>query len=359
MASIYRLGTKWRAQVRLKGKPSQSEVFDTRQEAVVWARRLEGAMHKTSPSEGAVLYSELQSKYLSHLTRCGYTKQQVLAKLNEYWKDWRLGDITSQSISDYALKRQRDGLAPSTVLTELIYMGVALQHGGILTGNQEALRVKVSIAGAIKTLRNIGAVGDAKQRKRRPSEEELKKLEEFFFYRPRSQTPMWGIIQFAIATAMRLGEICGPGGVVWEDLDEVGRLITIRARKDPVDPLGYDEVIPLLSATAVGGKTLDPVAIILAQKTARRRQGRIFPFSENTVSQAFTIACRQLGIEDLHFHDLRHDAISRLFEAGYSIPEVAKVSGHKSWKNLQRYTQISPEHLHDKAAKLESTSGNI
>ena len=54
-----------------------------------------------------------------------------------------------------------------------------------------------------------------------------------------------------------------------------------------------------------------------------------------------------LAIPDLHFHDLRHEGVSRMFEAGYAIQQVAVVSGHKSWNQLKRYTQIKPESLHD------------
>ena len=54
----------------------------------------------------------------------------------------------------------------------------------------------------------------------------------------------------------------------------------------------------------------------------------------------------ELKIEDLHFHDLRHEGTSRLFEAGFSIEQVALVTGHKDWKMLRRYTHLKPEHLH-------------
>jgi site-specific recombinase XerD len=58
-----------------------------------------------------------------------------------------------------------------------------------------------------------------------------------------------------------------------------------------------------------------------------------------------------LKIKNLHFHDLRHEATSRLFEAGFSIEQVALVTGHKDWKMLRRYTHLRPEHLHSAAAK--------
>jgi len=47
-----------------------------------------------------------------------------------------------------------------------------------------------------------------------------------------------------------------------------------------------------------------------------------------------------LGIDDLHFHDLRHEGCSRLFELGWTIPQVASVSGHRSWQSLKRYSHL-------------------
>jgi integrase len=72
----------------------------------------------------------------------------------------------------------------------------------------------------------------------------------------------------------------------------------------------------------------------------RRKDERIFPYDNATVSTAFTRACKVLGIVDLHFHDLRHEGISRLFEMGKTIPQAASISGHRSWAMLQRYAHL-------------------
>ncbi|MGT2493162.1 tyrosine-type recombinase/integrase [Cupriavidus basilensis] len=72
------------------------------------------------------------------------------------------------------------------------------------------------------------------------------------------------------------------------------------------------------------------------------------PYGAPTFSSLFPRACNALGIVDLRFHDLRHEGVSRLFEAGYSIEQVALISGHKDWKQLQRYTQIKAKNLHRK-----------
>lgn len=351
MASIYRLGTKWRAQVRLKDKPSRSEVFTTKAEAVAWARGIEGALHNKNASDEFVLYSAIHEKYFAGLARCGDTKRTVCEALNKYWGTFRLAEITGHSVSEYASRRQRDGVAPSTILTDLVYMGVVLRHGGILADSEEALRARLRLGSAVTTLRNLKVVASSRRRERRPTEDELKKLEEFFFYRKLSQVPMWDIVLFAICTALRLGEIVGPGGIVWGNYDEEHRLLSVLNRKDPEEQNGRDDIIPLLHGpVTVAGKLIDPVEIMLRQKTARDRQPttRVFPFAEGTITQSFKKACKETKIPDLHFHDLRHEAISRLFEHGYSIPEVAKVSGHRSWKNLERYTQINPKLLHSK-----------
>ena len=61
-------------------------------------------------------------------------------------------------------------------------------------------------------------------------------------------------------------------------------------------------------------------------------------------------ACDALGIVDLHFHDLRHEGTSRLFDDGFAVQEVALVTGHKSWAHLKRYTNLRPESLHQRAS---------
>lgn len=61
-----------------------------------------------------------------------------------------------------------------------------------------------------------------------------------------------------------------------------------------------------------------------------------------------------LAIDDLHFHDFRHEATSRLFEAGYDIPEVAQFTLHESWATLKRYTHLRPERVRERVARTHS-----
>lgn len=111
-------------------------------------------------------------------------------------------------------------------------------------------------------------------------------------------------------------------------------MLTVRDRKDPREKQGNDQRIPLL---AVSG--YDPMALIEAQRAVRGNEDdRIFPHNHKSVSTVFTRACQALKIIDLHFHDLRHEGTSRLFEAEFRIEQVALVTGHRDWKMLRRYT---------------------
>ena len=67
---------------------------------------------------------------------------------------------------------------------------------------------------------------------------------------------------------------------------------------------------------------------------------RVFPYNPKSIGANFTRACQIRGLHDLHFHDLRHEATSRLFERGYDIPQVAQFTLHESWTTLKRYTHL-------------------
>jgi integrase len=140
--------------------------------------------------------------------------------------------------------------------------------------------------------------------------------------RPQS-VPMQKVVAFAIFSTRRMEEITR---IEWRDYDK--NRVLVRDMKHPGDKAGNDtwcELVPEASAIIDG---------------MPRRSKQIFPYSTDAIGAAFTRACRVLGIEDLHFHDLRHDGVSRLFEMGRTVPLAASVSGHRSWSSLQRYTHI-------------------
>ena len=367
MASIYRVGHNWRAQVRLAGRPSVSQVFPTKAEAIRWARS-EEAKTESDLDGGKRPYTLATAieGYRDTLGHIGTSKASVLNILSNNLGTMRLAELTSKVIVQYAKDRlsgkataqgsvqyaKRKGrppankvAGPATVLQDLVYLGTVLRHSSVVLNSKDAAVAAAHCSAAITTLRHGRMVMESERRERRPTEDELIRLEQFFDNRPRSQVPMSDIMHFAICTAMRLGEIVE---LRWEDYNPEDRTIWVRGRKDPSKSSGRDDRIPLISGhVAINRVPICPIEIMARQKTAKKKTGRIFPYAGQTITLSFSQAVDKLGISDLHFHDLRHEGISRLFEAGFQIPQVALVSGHKSWRNLQRYTNLAPESLHN------------
>lgn len=355
MASIYRLGTKWRAQVRLAGQPTRSQVFDTQKEAKDWARD-EEAKKLSDLGDGGKPHTvaSLIETYQGTLLKKASSRDQSLFVAKTYLGHYRLAELTTKVFLDFIQKRRttrfnvrkqgRPGTpGPATVMQDITYLKTALKHGAVILDSRDAEVALVRIQKAIATGRHQGSIADSDRRDRRPTVEELMKLERHFYYRPKSKVPMWDIVLFAMATAMRLGEIVGPGGIVHEDLNEAERNLWVRKRKDPTTKDGRDDLVPLHAGPLIYREsTIDPLNIIKQQFTARFGSGRIFPYSEQTIGNSFARATSDCGIKDLIFHDLRHEGISLMFEWGLGIADVATVSGHKDWKNLKRYTHIRP-----------------
>jgi integrase len=354
MANITKVGARYRAFVRRKGEKPISKYFTSKPEAQKWARAQEVEVDRgrsTAPGLRLTI-AHLVDTYIENVPHAfGRTKVWNIEMIKDRLGALRLEELTVPAINTFIQKREREGAGPATNLQTLSYLRTVIRHGGALAGAGQAVPVALATLGiTCDALVHAGRIAPSKERSRRPTEEELIMLMDHFDARLRSSINMTDIMLFAVSTTMRLGEITGLGGIVWEDLSEEDRTIWVRARKDPTMPGGRDMLVPLPSGpVVVAGQIIDPIAILLRQKTARLRTGRIFPYAEHTISNAFERACTQLKITDLRFHDMRHDAISRLFQAGWTIPKVAAVSGHKSWKNLQRYTQLD-------AALLSSNS---
>jgi integrase len=97
---------------------------------------------------------------------------------------------------------------------------------------------------------------------------------------------------------------------------------------------------------------LSPAALELLDKLPRSTTGKVLPVERLTLYHAFSYACDRAKIRNFTFHDLRHEALSRLAERGdFSVLELAAVSGHKTLQMLKRYTHLQAERLADKLAK--------
>lgn len=335
MASILNINGRWRAQVRRKGHPAYTETFTTKAQAQEWARRIEAQIEAGKRPDGrAVLgraylvrdaiedYRKLRAH--SRPVRDDSNDHYMLKKLALH-----LGDLDALSLSvddlvGFARARSEEGAGPYTVNMDVGKLGTVLR----LVSGVKHLNLPDVVAAARPVLNHLGLIGGGGLRERRPSEDELVRV--LVWLRERKGQVYADAVRFAVLTAMRRAEYCR---IVWEDVDAVRQMVLVRERKHPRSKKSNDEWVPLLNGAW---------ELIQAQPT---RQGLIFPVHPQTISKYFRQACEALCIPDLQLRDMRHEGVSQLFECGYSIPEVALVSGHKKWDTLKRYTQLKPDEL--------------
>jgi integrase len=184
------------------------------------------------------------------------------------------------------------------------------------------------------TLKHFKLDATSQERDREPTDHELALLYAHWAASKLQRIPMETLCRFALASAMRLGEICG---LMVEDVNREAHEVVIRDRKDPRNKIGNDQTVPLL----------DDAWAIVAPLIEGRTTGKIFMINAGSASVAFTRACAALEIKNLHFHDLRHRATASLFAQGLDIPRVALLTGHKTWAQLRRYTNIKPSDVRD------------
>ncbi len=330
--------TGYHAQVTIKrsGKIVRRETrtFDRRQAASAWLEKRETELAKPGAVERQNVpdpkLSAVIDRYVEESVKeIGRTKAQVLATIKNFdVADLKCSEVSSEKLVAFAKELP---VQPQTV-------GNYLSHlGSIFTVARPAWGYPLdpqAMDDALVVTKKLGLSSKSRERDRRPTLPELDLLMHHFgrirAHRPRS-APMQQIIAFAIFSTRRQEEITR---IAWTDFEAAAppshpdARILIRDMKHPGDKQGNDDFCDL---------PLEATAIIEAMP---RKAKEIFPYSVDAVSAAFTRACKLLGIDDLHFHDLRHDGISRLFEMGKTIPQAASVSGHRSWSSLKRYSHL-------------------
>ena len=319
--------------IKRKGSPTYREArsFDRRTAAIAWAKKrtneVRNAPDPMALKKRAVTLSDAIGTYVNQSIRqIGRTKAQVLRTIKDYdIADMPCEEIRSHDIIEFAqeLAVSRSPATVQNYLSHLSAIFAIAQPAWGIPLNEQAMRDAFKVAG------RLGITSKSRSRDRRPTLEELGHLMELFqkkhANRP-SSVPMHYVTAFAIFSTRRQEEITR---ITWDDLDPEGKRIMVRDMKHPGDKIGNDVRCDLP----------DPAFAII--DAMPRTDERIFPYSTDAISAAFTRACKVLGIEDLRFHDLRHEGVSRLFELGFSIPQAASVSGHRSWQSLQRYTHLS------------------
>jgi len=137
----------------------------------------------------------------------------------------------------------------------------------------------------------------------------------------------YSIVVLALETAMRQGEILN---LSWEHINLKSRIAHLLETKN-----GTKRDVPLSL------RARDALIRLGVQS-----RGKVFNYTSRGIKSTWRFMRIKLAIEDLHFHDLRHEAVSRLFEMGtLDVMEIAAISGHKSLSMLKRYTHLSAQKL--------------
>ncbi|MDP9125307.1 MAG: site-specific integrase [Pseudomonadota bacterium] len=254
--------------------------------------------------------------------------------------------LTPADVAKWRDKRLEEGASPQTVRHDLNTLSVVLG---------EAVR-EWGVEGLVNVVRDVRKPPQAVGRSRRLSEPELTYLLRAAVYVPPRGGRLPGrglapIIKLAVETSMRLGELLS---LEWKRIDFGSRVAFLPTTKN-----GESRSVALSGAAVAALKQMD---------NPRRADGRVFDWMQSDSFVGHFIRCvaraRALyeadcaasgetpGAEflaDLRFHDLRHEAASRLFEKGLNPMEVASMTGHKSMQMLKRYTHVEAAKV---AAKL-------
>lgn len=336
----------WKALVRKTGWPSTSKSFRLKRDAEDWGRRIEDEMARSvfvqrSPSEKMTI-TEALIRYEKEIVPTKKASTQVrdarrikLLKSSELGK-YSLAALSSDIVANYRDKRLAAGKSNNTIRLELA-----------LISHLYSIAIKEwKIGLPFNPVANIRKPSPGPGRNHRIDKADHDRLLTAL---SKHSNPMLGwIYVVALETAMRSGEI---SNLKIGDIDLGRRIISLTETKN-----GKPRTVPLtMRAVEVLKQALEnpirPADCPLVFFGEPNKDGKRGPYQFN---KAFLDIKKAMGLAELRFHDLRHEAISRLVEAGLSDQEVASISGHESMQMLKRYTHLRAEDLVAKLDKIQS-----
>jgi integrase len=324
MASIRSRSNKWQARIIRNGHPTIAKTFLTRQDAEKWARSLEieidrGTYINKSYAE-KTQFKEILQKYLNDVAPQMRSADSQAIRVRKLMKhpiaEVNMAQLSPKHIADYRDERLKVN-KPNTVIRELAILSSIINHAR----REWALNISNPVTMIKKPSSTQG-------RDRILNDEEFGRL----FIELEKISPWYKpLVEFALETAMRRGELMS---LVWANVNFEKSVAFL-----PITKNGDSRYVPLSSK-----------AIRIIKSLPRSIDGRVFPLNKGTVSILFLRAVRRAKVEDFHFHDLRHTAITRLASIFSNPMEIAAISGHKSLSMLKRYTHFKAEDLVKKLA---------
>jgi len=332
------------AKIRIKGFPPLSQTFKTSADASDWIAEQEASIRaritaaRTLENQKRIaaqcapqfrVFADLMRRYLEEVTPQKRSATEEAIRLRGLLKHsiaaCPLQGLTTARVAEWRNERMKQ-VSGSTVNRDI----------NLLTHVVEIARGEWEIGLEANPFRRIRRPRNNPSRERRLSAAEDRQLLSACaatknpYIRP--------IIVLALETAMRRSEIVG---LEWERVHL--SLLHIQLTKTKT---GAPRNVALSSRAVATLSALRPDA----DNTGELKGSVFLGLTPNALKLAFRRAVERAGIADFHFHDLRHEATSRLFEKGLSVIEVASITGHKDVRMLSRYTHL---HVSDLARKLD------
>jgi integrase len=327
---------RWQAKVRRKGFPSQTDSFPTKIEAEIWARKIEAEYDKghTIDQRDAreMTLGEGLRRYLEEVTPLHKGAEAERYRIKQLMGhpicSYSLANLTRTAVTAYREHRLKS-VSGSTVRKEMQVMALVIDHAcrdwGVYLAENPLRRVRLPKENA------------ARERRLMSGEEDRLLIE---CQAARAPYLMHAVI-VAIETGMRQSEMLA---LTWDRIDLQKRVARLFETKN-----GEGRAIPLTRRACASLQSMRSVRLYVW--TQHDTNGPFSWVGATVIRHAFMRARDKAGMPDLRFHDLRHEATSRLFEKGLNTMEVASITGHKTLSMLRRYSHLSMEHL---LAKLDS-----
>jgi integrase len=311
----------WQVKIRRQGFPALSKTFDRKADAESWARDQEGMMDRGAfvdrrPAEEMTL-GDAVDHYLKSVAPAHKGHEIEKARLGRFKREhadlcaYSLANLRTHHVEDYRDQRLEQ-IAPGSLCREINLLHAVL----------ESVRRRVGLIDNPVSHVRRPQVNDERSR-RLSADEEAALLAAL----DKTRNPwLKPLVIVALETAMRRGELLS---LRWQHVDLAARTAHLPNTKN-----GRGRTVPLPTRAAA---TLEALP--------RDIGGAVFPLSLDSFKHAWTRTVARAKLEDFHFHDLRHEATTRLAERGWNVLELAAVTGHSDLQMLKRYTNLRASDL--------------
>lgn len=330
MASIRKRGDlQWEARVRKRGYPIQCKTFETKARAEAWARQIESEMDRSrfvsrTEAENTTLFEALAryiDEYIPKLAHSQREANRAQALQRHPLAHRFLAVIRGQDIAKFIKEREQSGVGANTIRLDLALLsrlfGLASTDWGM-----------ESLTNPVKKVNKPRLPPGRTRRLEEGEEHKLLSASTELFKQ---------VILFAIETAMRREEIAS---LTWDKIDFKKSTAHLPKTKN-----GEARSVPL-----------SPEALEILRNIPRNISGSVFNMTADQITKSMVRITKKTGLENLRFHDFRHEAISRLFEnTDLDIMEIKTISGHKCLQMLARYSHLRTHKLAERLAGRKRT----